>query len=275
MAEIQNVTGTAFIVAEFRADENKECDPLYKDEFVELFLDAATNQAAVDMAAAFTPLKEIVKIRTRYLDDKLDERFRSGCRQVVILGAGLDTRSARKRSPGVTYFEIDHPSTLSFKKARFELANIYTDTKFIYGDYVSDNLINMLEDNEFNFDLQTHLIWEGNTMYLTAESMHHVMAGLSNNIVNFTLSFDYMTEAIIDMTTGDTEITAMAQRFAAMGAPWTYGIGNIHEVAAKADMIVVDNHTSAALRRIYRPNRPIDSPLYEHYSLCTLEPTPP
>jgi hypothetical protein len=43
MAEIQNLTGTAFIVAEFRADENSAAEPLYRDEIVPLFLDADTS----------------------------------------------------------------------------------------------------------------------------------------------------------------------------------------------------------------------------------------
>lgn len=34
MAETKNVTGTAFIVAEFRADENSAAEPLFRDEIV-------------------------------------------------------------------------------------------------------------------------------------------------------------------------------------------------------------------------------------------------
>ncbi|MGH8650905.1 MAG: hypothetical protein ACREYE_01430 [Gammaproteobacteria bacterium] len=70
MAEIKNVTGTAFIVAEYRAEENAAPDPLYRDSIVELFLNDATRQAAQDA----------VKLRTRYLDDALEERIARGCR---------------------------------------------------------------------------------------------------------------------------------------------------------------------------------------------------
>jgi O-methyltransferase involved in polyketide biosynthesis len=45
------------------------------------------------------------QLRTRYYD-RLDERWPMAA-QVVILGAGLDTRAQRKRAPGVAYFEID------------------------------------------------------------------------------------------------------------------------------------------------------------------------
>ena len=38
MTEIQDVRGTAFIVAEYRAQENAEQNPLYRDPIVPLFL---------------------------------------------------------------------------------------------------------------------------------------------------------------------------------------------------------------------------------------------
>ena len=43
MTEIQDVRGTAFIVAEYRAQENAEQNPLYRDPIVPLFLRALTR----------------------------------------------------------------------------------------------------------------------------------------------------------------------------------------------------------------------------------------
>lgn len=53
MTEIQDVTGTAFIVAEYRAQENAEQDPLYRDPIVPVFLSERTRQAADRVAADF------------------------------------------------------------------------------------------------------------------------------------------------------------------------------------------------------------------------------
>ena len=110
MAAIRNVTGTAFVVAEFRAEENKEIRPLYRDPIVPLFLNEETKKAAERIFASFPPIKKIVRIRTRYLDDQLDNQLHLDYRQVVVLGAGLDTRAIRKPSPTVDYFEIDDES---------------------------------------------------------------------------------------------------------------------------------------------------------------------
>ncbi|QOV39873.1 SAM-dependent methyltransferase [Streptomyces ferrugineus] len=55
-------------------------------------------------------------VRTRFFDEHLLTASRSGCRQVVLLGAGLDTRAFRLRWPtGVHVFEVDAPDVLDFK----------------------------------------------------------------------------------------------------------------------------------------------------------------
>ena len=73
-APIQNVTGTAFVVAEFRAEENRAAAPLYRDAVVDLFLNDASRQAAGRVADSFPPVKDMVKVRTRYFDDTLDQQ---------------------------------------------------------------------------------------------------------------------------------------------------------------------------------------------------------
>ena len=70
MARIENVSGTAFVVAEFRAEENAEAAPLYRDSVVGLFLTEETKRAAERVAASFPPVKDLVKIRRDELDGK-------------------------------------------------------------------------------------------------------------------------------------------------------------------------------------------------------------
>jgi methyltransferase (TIGR00027 family) len=136
MATIQNVTGTAFIVAEFRAEENAEAQPIYCDPIVPVFLNDETKSAAARISEAIPAVKKMVKLRTRYLDDRLEAQLQDGCAQVVILGAGLDTRAIRKQAPNVVYFEIDDEDTLSFKKAKLAENRLIADVSFISGNYV-------------------------------------------------------------------------------------------------------------------------------------------
>ncbi|MFF0162573.1 SAM-dependent methyltransferase [Streptomyces sp. NPDC005263] len=55
-------------------------------------------------------------VRTRFFDEHLIEAARSGCLQVVLLGAGLDTRALRLNWPApVHVFEVEDPAVLAFK----------------------------------------------------------------------------------------------------------------------------------------------------------------
>jgi methyltransferase (TIGR00027 family) len=126
-----------------------------------VFLDERTRQAADAVSKHFLAVEKMVRMRTRYFDDKLDKQLSLGCRQVVLLGAGLDTRGVRKQSPGVTYFEIDDLDTLGFTEARLAESEMKASITFFPGDYVNDDIIWLLETNGFNFERQHNVFNKG------------------------------------------------------------------------------------------------------------------
>jgi methyltransferase (TIGR00027 family) len=270
MTRIQKVVGTAFVVAEYRNDENKEAHPLYRDPFVHLFLDEESKKVADRISQSFPPIRNNVRLRTRYFDDRLRDQIAQGRRQVVILGAGLDTRPQRIAADGVAYFEIDAPETQAFKKAKLEANGVEPNTRYIGADYVSDGMIDLLQRNGCQFNLPTHVIWEGNTMYLNDASVSQILTDLMRHIESCSVSFDYLAEEVIENATGDSEITDVVGRFAAMGAPWTYGFDDLPELAARCGASVLDHVTLADLHRTYWPTEPLASPIYGYYSICTL-----
>jgi hypothetical protein len=79
-----------------------------------------------------------------------------------------------------------------------------------------------------------------------------------------------MSEAVISKTTGDPGITKLVQSFANMGAPWLSGITDIQSLAHEVGLSVVENFQTAELNRTYRPGRPLASPIFDHYSVCTV-----
>ncbi len=270
MATIAHVSGTAFVVAEFRAEENIEPAPLYTDPIVELFLDEESKLAANRVADDFPLVKEMVKIRTKYFDDTLEKHLMSGVRQVLILGSGLDTRAIRKAAPGVSYYEIDDAETLNVKRARYDELGFDVDLTLIPGNYVADGLIDLLDRNGFDFDLPTYVIWEGNTMYLPLDRMKWVLTELRTHVRRLRISFDYMAEAVISKTTGDPGVTKLAESFANMGAPWLSGVSDIGSLANELGLGPVENFRTAELHRAYRPGRQIASPIFHFYSVCTV-----
>jgi hypothetical protein len=79
LAEVRNVSGTAFVVAEFRAEENCEAYPLYRDSVVKLFLNEDTKQAAGYIAAGFPLVKDLVKVLRRCARTANPSRLPASC----------------------------------------------------------------------------------------------------------------------------------------------------------------------------------------------------
>ena len=117
---------TAILVAGARAAESARPDRLFDDPFARAFVDAATaaSPAIAQAVAQGAPNEAInqarrdaVAIRTRFCDDYLIEATRSGCRQVVLLAAGLDARAFRLQWPeAVRLWELDMPDVFAFKE---------------------------------------------------------------------------------------------------------------------------------------------------------------
>ena len=102
MTEVKDVTGTAFVVAEFRARENAEPHPLYNDLVVPIFLDDENEEAADAIEADFPAGAKMPRLRTRYFDDRLDEQLAAAAAR-SLSWARASTRgacaSARRASP--------------------------------------------------------------------------------------------------------------------------------------------------------------------------------
>ncbi|QFY12993.1 SAM-dependent methyltransferase [Nonomuraea phyllanthi] len=123
-AEPSGVWATAVGVARVRAMETAREQPLFRDPLALAFATAGgrgpetppppyADEAARRrrLAVAFS-----IVIRTKFLDDLLDRAVASGVRQVVLLGAGMDSRAFRMDWPaGTRLFEVDTAEPLGFK----------------------------------------------------------------------------------------------------------------------------------------------------------------
>ena len=73
--------------------------------------------------------------RTRSFDDQVLAAVRAGVPQVVICGAGYDDRALRFRSPGVRFFELDHPATQADKASRLAAIGARGDVVLAAADF--------------------------------------------------------------------------------------------------------------------------------------------
>jgi methyltransferase (TIGR00027 family) len=119
---------TALMVAAARAMETHRPDSLARDEFAEHFVRSAAvsvdwpvrieHARGGDANPLWGRLGRYFGVRTRVLDDLVLASVGAGARQVVLLGAGLDTRAFRLDLPrGTVVYELDRPDVLAFKRA--------------------------------------------------------------------------------------------------------------------------------------------------------------
>ncbi|MFE1770843.1 SAM-dependent methyltransferase [Streptomyces sp. NPDC059008] len=108
---------TALWVAWARAVEHRRPDRLFHDDHAAAFLTAAGAEASTPPAEFCAALPVAVATRTAFFDEHLRSVTVGGIRQVVLLGAGLDTRAFRLPWPdGTSLYELDTPELLAFKE---------------------------------------------------------------------------------------------------------------------------------------------------------------
>ncbi|HEY2672191.1 MAG TPA: SAM-dependent methyltransferase [Rugosimonospora sp.] len=117
-------------------------------------------------------------VRTRLIDDLLTESLLTGspaggARQVLLLGAGYDSRAYRiPAAATATVFEVDHPATQAAKRRLIQRrlpAERRSHVRFVPVDLLDDDLDAALGRAGFVAGASTVVIWEGVTNYLTAD----------------------------------------------------------------------------------------------------------
>jgi methyltransferase (TIGR00027 family) len=111
-----------------------------------------------------------VGVRTRFVDRAVVDAITAGITQIVILGAGYDTRALRFRTPGMRFFEVDHPATQKDKRERLSDIDARTDdVTFVAADFTQPGLDDRLFAAGYARDTPTLFVCEGVFRYLPEE----------------------------------------------------------------------------------------------------------
>ena len=108
--------------------------------------------------------------RTRVIDDAIRAAVDRGIEQLVILGAGFDSRAYRLEVlKHTTIFEVDHPSTFAKKQTILQraLPNLPRNVRFVPTDFHEVELSLLMEAAGYSRVAPTFILWEGVTPYLT------------------------------------------------------------------------------------------------------------
>ncbi len=163
--------------------------------------------------------------RSRCIDDAVRAHLDDGLSQLVILGAGFDTRPYRL--PGMeklNIFEVDLPEIQAQKKKciRKFLGHLPENITYTPMDFEFQSLPAVLAQTGFDPQLKTLFIWEGITQYITREAVSQVLSFIgslkSGNLVLLT----YVLSSILNKS--DPHGARMMDWLAAQKVTWLFGL---------------------------------------------------
>jgi len=184
---------TAEIVCLMRASDQwrDKADRILDDPYAPLFLSPALRAifSAWPRIGALLPsvahgMTNFVLMRHRFIDDALAAALGDDFEQVVLLGAGYDTRAYRfaETLNGRPIFEVDFPTT-GERKARLVQKN--ADVLPVAApcqvsiDFQSQRLDDRLHAAGFAAGAKTFFVWEGVSMYLTRQAVKATLSTVS------------------------------------------------------------------------------------------------
>ena len=196
---------------------------IFHDPLALRILGADARMADPDELIAQRGMRLFIAIRSRVAADRLEEALQRGVRQVVILGAGLDTTAYRGAWPDAArIYEVDHPATQAWKRARLAAAAIAIPAAltFVPIDFERQSLLKTLQAAGFDPTAPSFFLWLGVVPYLTEGAIFATLGAIASLPGGAGIVFDYANPpgGLADERRRAHE--ARAGRVAALGEPW-------------------------------------------------------
>jgi methyltransferase (TIGR00027 family) len=274
----------ALQIAGLRASETclPEGERVFHDPYAEYFLTDEMREGLRDLdqvRAAIAQYEQMmpgvngaIVARIRFIDECLLECVADGFKQLVIIGAGYDTRAYRIEGvkENIKVFEVDHPATqlVKVEKIKEIFKKLPDHVEYVPVVFGSDRLDQKLFENDYNSRLKTLFVVEGLLMYIPPQAVD----GLLSLVVNAsgpgsTFVADYFNASVIDGTSPLKEAQVLRQFVEGEGAPLLFGIeeGKTEEFFEERGFSTVAGMTAAACKESYFKNASRDrtvSPMF-------------
>ncbi|MFI6999256.1 class I SAM-dependent methyltransferase [Nocardia sp. NPDC050175] len=215
---------TALGAARARAFHQDADEPrIFEDPLAVLIakaVDAVVDEGPADDGIPMEA-RLFLAIRHRYAEDELSAHVDT-VRQVVVLGAGLDTFGPRNPFPGMSVFEVDHPDTQAWKRARIADAGIPVPAslRFVPVDFETDSLGEQLASAGFDDSAPTFFLWLGVVQYLTAAAVDTTLRFIAELPAPARLILDYSEPVSALPPQNKAIVEALADVMDRLGEPW-------------------------------------------------------
>jgi len=210
-------------------------------------------------------MRIFIAVRTRFAEDALAAAVERGVRQLVILGAGLDTYAYRgTMRQRLRVFEVDHAATQAWKQQRLAEAAIPLPPGLTFApiDFERETLAGGLENAGFDPKQPTFFTWLGVVPYLTEEAVWSTLGFIASLPNGAHVVFDYSDPP--DSLT--PEMRALhekrAARVAELGEPW---VGYFDSDKLRAELtdlgfLSIEDLGPPQIAARYFPNRAVSVP---------------
>jgi methyltransferase (TIGR00027 family) len=169
-------------------------------------------------------LRTHIVLRSRFAEDQLAAAVERDVRQLVILGAGLDTFAYRQPAwaHALRIIEVDQPATQAVKRERLAGAGIEIPANVTLApvDFETTSLQQTLEANGVDLSTPVFFSWLGVTMYLTETAVDAVLRTVAGLARGSEIVFTFSQPRAADDEPADGYTPSLAQAAAAMGEPW-------------------------------------------------------
>jgi methyltransferase (TIGR00027 family) len=146
----------------------------------------------------------LMLVRTRFIDELLERAVSSGARQIVILGAGFDTRAHRfaELLKDCVVIEVDYGATQEYKKQRVADAIGSQPANLVYTpiDFAHEDLGDVLHRAGFRPTEKTFFICEGVSMYVPEPGVRATLGTVARSAPGSSLMLEYMNRGGIEFS---------------------------------------------------------------------------
>jgi methyltransferase (TIGR00027 family) len=132
--------------------------------------------------------------------DRVVERRAAEVDQIVVLGAGFDTRAFRlPGSARVRAFEVDMPVVQALKRELLARAGVDTGAvTFVAADFEHDDWLRRLAEAGFERARKALFLWEGVAMYLERGAVEATLRAIAGTRAGSVVAFDYFTTEALE-----------------------------------------------------------------------------
>lgn len=153
--------------------------------------------------------------RSRHAGDELSAAISRGAMQYVILGAGLDTYAYRNQTSNLRVFEVDHPATQAWKRARLDAAGIAIPPALTFVPAFEEQLLApALEGAGFRAGEVSFFSWLGASPYPSAQATLETLAFIGSLPAGSGVVLDYAVRRTAFDLAEETAMDALASRLA-------------------------------------------------------------